>query len=71
MAATLEQLQDLENAIALGALTVRDRVGRTITYRNLEEMRSIRDDLRRELGLDAGSSSSSGRRRVWTHNRGT
>lgn len=67
MAATLEELQALEQAIKLGALTVRDRVGRSITYRSLAEMKAIRDDLRKELGLD---SSSGNRRRVWNYNRG-
>ena len=71
MAATLEELDALEQAFRLGALVVRDRVGRTITYRSLEEMRSVRDEMRVELGLDPSSSSASGRRRVWTHNRGT
>lgn len=71
MAATLTELEDLEKAIRQGVLVVRDRVGRTITYRDLDEMRSIRDEIKRELGLDTGTASSRGRRRVWTHNRGT
>lgn len=68
MAATLEELEDLERAIRLGALSVRDRVGRTITYRSVEEMRSVRDEMRKELGQDPNAGR---RRRVWSHNRGT
>jgi hypothetical protein len=68
MAATLEELDELEKAIRSGILSARDRSGRLIQYRSLEDMRSARDEMRRELGLDPIKGS---RRRVWIHNRGT
>jgi hypothetical protein len=68
MAATLTELEDLEKAIRTGALSVRDRVGRMITYRSLADMRSARDEMRRELGLDPDAGK---RRRVWSYTRGT
>lgn len=72
MASTLAELDDLERAIRLGALSVRDRAGRTITYRSLADMRSLRDEMRRELGLDPNAvNGRSGNRRVWTFNPGT
>lgn len=68
MAATLTELDELEKAIRSGILSARDRSGRLIVYRDLEHMRSVRDEMRRELGLDPSKGS---RRRVWVHNRGT
>jgi hypothetical protein len=65
VAATVEELEELERAIRLGALSVRYG-DRTLTYRSLAEMRSIRDELKAELG-----TADPDRRRVWTFNRGT
>lgn len=68
MASTLEDLQAIEEALRLGARVVR-YADRQIEYRTLEEIRSIRDEIKRELGLvDTGKKP---RRRVWIHNRGT
>jgi len=66
MAGTLEELDALEAAINVGALRVKYQ-DRDVTYRSLEEMRSIRDELREQLGVEASIE----RRRVWTFNRGT
>jgi hypothetical protein len=49
MAYTLQQLADLEAAIADGVLKVVSN-GREVTYRSLRDMRSLRDEMRQELG---------------------
>ncbi len=53
MAFTQAQLDALDQAIATGALRVAYD-GKSVQYRSLEEMRLIRDQVRRELGLAAG-----------------
>ena len=57
---TQSDLTQLEKAIARGAMRVKYR-DREVTYRSLDEMRQLRDVMRRELG---GVSASSGRRVV-------
>lgn len=55
MAFTQTQLDALETALALGALEVEydDPGGRKrVRYRTLDQMRSLRREMRRELGLD-------------------
>jgi hypothetical protein len=47
---TLTQLSALEEAIAKGVLTVRYQ-DRWITYRSLDEMFKIRNEMRKALGL--------------------
>ena len=59
MAYTQTQLDALEEAIAEGALTVQYQDKRT-TYRSLKEMRSLREEMRRELGI----TTSTGPRRA-------
>lgn len=51
MAYVQTDLDALEQAIAGGALKVRYADGREVQYRSLAEMRSIRDEIRRELGV--------------------
>jgi hypothetical protein len=48
-------LDALERAIALGALQVRYADGREVRYRSLADMRSLRQEMRRELGYREGS----------------
>ncbi len=48
---TLDQVQKLEAAIALGALSVRYATGDTITYRSIEDMERILAKMKAELGL--------------------
>lgn len=48
---TLEQLEQLEKAIASGTLSVRHG-DKAVQYQSLAEMRSVRAEMRRELGLD-------------------
>jgi len=55
MTYTMEQLEALEKAIALGVTQVSYN-GNSQTYRSLEEMRSIRDEMRLALGLSKQSS---------------
>ena len=50
---TSAQLSAIDGAIAQGVLTV-SYDGRTVTYRSLEEMRSIRAQIYRALQDDAG-----------------
>lgn len=50
MAYTSEQLNALEQAIALGVTTVKYK-DREQTFRSLKEMRSLREDMKRELGV--------------------
>ena len=47
---TLEQLKALEDAIAKGILTVKYQ-DKLITYRSLNEMLKIRNEMRKCLGL--------------------
>lgn len=54
MAYTQQQLAALEAAIAEGALTVK-YADKAVTYRSLDEMIRIRDMMRDDLGLSAGS----------------
>jgi len=53
MAYTLQQLQDLEAAIAEGVSSVSSN-GRQVSYRNLSDMMKLRDLMAEELGV-AGS----------------
>lgn len=57
MAYTASQLAALEEAIASGANTVQYQ-DRRVTYRTLEEMRSLRDEMAVELGVSADASRS-------------
>lgn len=50
MSYTLEQLTALENAIAQGATEVQ-YADKRVTYRSLDEMNRIRQQMREELGL--------------------
>lgn len=54
MAWTLKDLDELKAAIAEGALSVQYQ-DRRVQYRSLEEMRSIRREMERELGLATGT----------------
>lgn len=49
MAYTLTQLEDLRSAIAEGVLSVRFSDGRQLTYRSLDEMRRIENDMAQAL----------------------
>lgn len=51
MAWTQAELDSLESALAQGARVVKYE-DREVTYRNLEDMRSLRREMARELGLD-------------------
>ena len=53
----LDQLTELENAIAIGATRVAYE-NKTVEYRSLDDMLRIRSMLRRELGLDSGASAT-------------
>ncbi len=64
MAYTSAQLEALEAAMAEGVLTV-EYADRRVTYRSLDEMRRLRDDIRSELGL-----ASSGSRRYAQFSKG-
>ena len=57
MAFTQAQLDELERAISQGARVVKYE-DKEITYRSLEDMRSLVREIRRELGID----SADGRR---------
>lgn len=50
MSYTVAQLQALEAAIAQGVTKVR-YVDKEVTYRSLDEMLRIRDDMKAQLGL--------------------
>ena len=56
MSFTLDQVADLERAIATGALTVRNANGETVTYRDLDQMRQTLAMMKADI---AGVSSSS------------
>jgi hypothetical protein len=62
---TTEQLVELERAIAQGATKVKYQ-DREVEYQSLSAMRSLRDDIRRELGLITRQP----RRRVSSHRKG-
>jgi hypothetical protein len=47
MAYTTDHVAALEQAIATGALTVRNANGEFVTYRSLAEMRSVLAEMRR------------------------
>lgn len=49
--ATLADYQAINDAIATGASKVRFADGRETTFRTLEDLRSIRDEMAAELGL--------------------
>lgn len=51
MAYTQAQLDELERALAQGARVVKYEDKET-TYRTIEDMRDLRREMRRELGLD-------------------
>jgi hypothetical protein len=51
MAYSQSDLAAIEQAIATGALTVRYADGRLTTFRSLADLRSIRDQMRAELGI--------------------
>jgi len=63
MAYTQQQYEELQAAIAEGALSVRHG-DRTVTYRSLDEMQRILRAMAAELGIGAGAGNScvSGRR---------
>ena len=56
MAYTTEQLNNLENAIAAGALSVRFN-DRTIQYNTTDEMLRLRNLIRAELGVPVPANS--------------
>lgn len=64
MAYTAEQLTALENAIATGALEVK-YADKSVTYRSLSEMLSLRDAMKQELGV-----ASAPKRRYARFNKG-
>lgn len=66
MAATLEELQALEEAIRLGVRKVK-YADRETEYRSVAEMRSIRDEMRAELGTAQARRPS---RRVGRYSKG-
>jgi hypothetical protein len=51
MAYQQSDLTALEAAIALGAIKVRYADGREVTYRSLADMRSLANEMRRQLGM--------------------
>jgi len=51
---TQQKLDDLEDAIAEGVLSVQYE-DRKVTYRSVEQMEAIRSKMRRALGLTSGS----------------
>lgn len=50
-------LDALEEAIASGAQTVAYE-GKTVTYRSLDDMFRIRDDVRKALGISTGVNAT-------------
>ncbi|ALO46580.1 phage head-tail joining protein [Pseudohongiella spirulinae] len=53
MSTAAQQLAKIKEAIALGALEIHMN-GRRVTYRSLNEMRSIRDELQRQISGSSG-----------------
>jgi hypothetical protein len=70
---TLDQLEALEAAIAEGALRVK-YTDKEIEYRSLKEMKTIRRDMRRALGLESvpsrGGGLFGGKRIIGRHSKG-
>jgi hypothetical protein len=58
---TLDQYNALIDAIALGALEVQYS-DKKVTYRSLNDMRALANDMAADLGLDAAFNSNAGRR---------
>lgn len=54
MAYTLQQVEELEQAIASGVLTVRHSDGRSVTYQSLDAMKKARRDMLEEINAAAG-----------------
>lgn len=50
------ELDALERAIALGVMRVTYDTGKTVEYRSLSDMLSLRDRMRSELGMVAPSA---------------
>lgn len=57
MAFTMQQLANLENAIATGATRMQYQ-GRTTEFRSLDQMLRVRDVIRRALGLTPDASAT-------------
>lgn len=55
MAWTSDQLAALEEAISLGALSVK-YADRTVEYRSLDDMMRLRERMRNDLGLTSGTT---------------
>ena len=55
MAYTQADLATIEATIKTGSLKVRYSDGREVTFRSLADLRSLRDEMRRELGLASPS----------------
>lgn len=71
---TIEQLRDLESAIAEGARRVK-YTDKEIEYRSLTEMKQIARDIRAALGLNANTKKNrnglfGGRRIIGRHSKG-
>ena len=54
MAYTQQQLEELEEAIASGTLTVRHSDGRSVTYQSLDAMRKLRQEMLEEINASQG-----------------
>lgn len=63
---TQADLTRIERAIRSGALRVTYGDGKSVTYRSLEDLFAIREQIRAALGIDAGP-----KRRVAAHAKGT
>lgn len=66
---TLEDLQNLEEAIAKGIKKVK-YTDKEIEYRSVDEMLKVRDLIKACLGLDDGRNDGRGLRRVAQHSKG-
>jgi len=53
MAFTLDELTELEKALATGTLSVKYQ-DKEVVYRSVRDMQEIRQLMRQELGLDVG-----------------
>jgi hypothetical protein len=69
MAYTQEQVDTLEEAIAAGVLSVRNRDGTSVTYQSLDAMRKARTEMLREIEGAAGAPKR--RRTMRLYQRGT
>lgn len=65
MAVTQDEIDTLEKAINQGAISV-EYGDKKVTYRNLNDMRSILRDMKKELGQNNGNSN----RRYAEHSNG-